>query len=566
MPLDNFTTTSAFFNYETGNPETITEFITKIADYFTSRLSTEGVYCKVLSATQLQFVTPYNNSGLVGLTFIRNTACALQLNAPTAPGVVTNYESNWQESLQLANDTVNNPENYDFVFFPFHAPKGNDSPAYRATVNEYNPDTLSGGFMSPIFTRDFYRYKGLVPFPYLYKVFEYIHKELKINVEDEFFDDELKTLVYFNNTVFNHTYIPDTIPSGAVTYHLSLINISSFKYANIVPDITYKEFVYDLANMFCLVFDYESNDEKVRVIPRKKILQSDQVNNLTSKLIFDYVGNYEGTIYSLKYTWPSDETLVETRILPILNLTTNPDIDIEASLPATATAIKKSITRAYKENWRYKLVVDQLSNRSWNFFDEHLENYVVNLSNTDITTGLSTLFLHVGNYDLRNPIRQFLFKALLPFTESPINIQTEEVNSYSQRILFYRGLIDIEIEAHTISGDYINPTPEYRPGKYPFGTYHNYDVNYNKIGNYSLAWNAPDGLVEVWWKQWIDFLNSTYPVKLQFDFSASEFMQLDMLEKIQVGNQHFLIDEMEVELSNEISLVDVKAYPIKTGE
>lgn len=577
-PLMGFAVQNQTFYYTAANPETITQLITRVCKWFNDNFNLYGVHCKVIASNKLYFITPFTTIGKLSIVHVLDATALTQMNAPTWPPNFLTMFDVWDESIKLANDTVFNPTNfdYDFVFFPFYAPNGNSTQNYRHVVNHFNPNGDYAGFQyGSTGTYLNYRYQGLIPFPFLHKVFEYIHNELSINVQDEFFDDELKTLVYFNNKIFNQTYTTD---NAIATNNIDKIN-SSFKYANLLPNITYKDFIYDLGNMFCLVFDYESNDENLRVIPRKKILASVNCLNLDKHAVYNYLAEFEFKKYALNYTWDGSETLAQSRINPKNNLEPKPNVLNEAALPTPVYSLKNSIIKTVKENLRYILEAVVTGYR-WIFYDEGLENYEPDNFDTTITTGLSTLFQNKMTSRFWSGIVLIIkeVKWLLPYTGGNVEIETNENNIGSQRLLFYRGLKGCDVQTFNLAdgvtyddntiildsekGSLIaNST-----GQYPFGTYHNYDYNGNKCGNYSLAWNAPDGLVEVWWKQWLDFLDNTYLVTLQFDFTASEFMQLDMLEKIQVGNQQFLIDEMEVELNNEMSLVTVKAYPIKTGE
>ena len=576
-PLMNFAVQTKTFYYSTANPETITELITRVAKWFNDNFKLYGVYCLVIASNKLYFITPYTTIGKLSIVHVLDATALTQMNAPTWPPDFLTMFDVWDESIKLANDTVFNPTNfdYDFVFFPFYAPNGNSAENYRHVVNHFNPNGDYAGFQyGSTGTYLNYRYQGLIPFAFLHKVFEYIHAELGITVEDDFWDDELKTLVYFNNKIFNQTYSTD---NAIATNNIDKIN-SSFKYANLLPNITYKEFVYDLANMFCLVFDYESNDEKLRVRPRKNIIQSSEVIDLTESLNFDYVGETQANTYELNYTWDSAETLAQSRINPNNNLEPKADVIDKPALPTPSLSLKNSIIKTIKENLRYVLEAAATGYR-WIFYDESLEDYKPADTNQKITTGLSTLFLNKMTSRFWSGLVIVIKEVtwLLPYTGGNVEIETNENNIGSQRILFYRGLKECDTETFRLAGD-----TEYTDntiildvekgsslgtdeGQYPFATYHNYDYKGNKCGNYSLAWNAEDGLVKTWWAEWLAYLDNTYKVTMQFTISTSEFMQMDMLKKIRVENQIYFIDEMEVDLGNEMSIVTARCYIYKTN-
>ena len=574
-PLLDFAVQTKTFYYSTANPETITELITRVCKWFNDNFKLYGVFCQVIASNKLYFITPYTTIGKLSIVHVLDATALSQMNNPTYPPDFLTMFDVWDESIKLANDTVFNPTgfDYDFVFFPFYAPNGNAAENYRHVVNHFNPNGDYSGFQyGSTGTYLNYRYQGLIPFAFLHKVFEYIHAELGITVEDEFWDDELRTLVYFNNKIFNQTYSTD---NAIATNNIDKIN-SSFKYANLLPNITYKDFIYDLANMFCLVFDYESNDARIRVRPRKKILNNPIINDLTKDLNFDYVGETETNTYELNYTWDDAETLVQSRINPNNNLEPKADVIDEPSLPTPSFSLKNSIIKTIKQNLRYVLEAAATGYR-WIFYDESLEDYKPANATKPITTGLSTLFLNKMTSRFWSGLVIVIKEVtwLLPYTGGNVEIETNENNIGRQRILFYRGLKACDTENFRLAGDteYTDNTIILDSekgsslgtdeGQYPFATYHNYDYKGNKCGDYSLAWNAEDGLVNKWWFEWLNYLDNTQKVTMQFTFSISEFMQMDLLEKIKVENQIYFIDEMEVDLNNEISLVTVRCYPYK---
>lgn len=565
-PVLNYAIQSVIFNYSTTMPETLTEFITRIAKWFMDNIKKYGVLCDVVASNKLCFIDPYSKYGqiaFVGTTyflFVLDATALAQFNVPindaSLPPALT--DKVWNHNRVLAADILVDPQSYDYIFIPFYAPKGNSVANYNEVINDYNPDASAIGYMGDSAPSTWNNYNAFNPLPNLYSIFTYVHKELGILVDESFFDEELKTLTFYNNLPFSHNY---SLPNF-IDYFLGSL---SFKYADMVPDITYKELTYGMGNMFCLVFDFESNDDKLRVIPRKKILQSPTAKNLTKQCVYNYFAKNEIPNYSLNYNWDNDESLVDERIKDKSTLVEKPNVDLKASLPAASNSTKFDLIKAFKENYFYYYSAMGFNPESWNFYMESLEGFNLKASDS-INTDISTLFNLEVEHNLKAD-RTRKAKYNLPSTNSSINMFNAADQQFSQRLIFYRGLVDCDVNTYRASE--VDPLDDEllstATGQYPFGSYHNYDFKGNKCGNYSLAWNSPDGLVEVWWKQWIDFLNNTYPVTLQFEFSATEFMQLDMLEKIQVDNQHYLIDEMEVELNNEISLVTVKCFIVKTA-
>lgn len=569
-PLKNGAMQTYTFNYLTSTAETCVDFMTRVCNFVNDRALIDGIFCSVHSTLgtniiQLKFWSPFHKNGTLNIIWVLDLAASTELHNPTRINTSPNALTLWRSEITHANDTLANPQNYDYIFFPVYNPVGviapGATPGYNEVVNDYHPlatgvglsfqgiDATLGGTIRGL------QKQGFSPYAKLYDTLCFILKELKIELQDEFFDTELKNLVFFHNIVFSYSYL-----NGFVN------TISSFKYSDTLPNITFGEFQRDFQKMFCLVFDFDSTFNSVRIISRKSILQSKKTFDATKYLVYDYVGKPEQANYALAYKWDTAEPLVKTRIKSLKELNRRDDVANFASLPVLADSYISDLIKVFKENIFYVFNYFGILDYSWQEYSESLEDYTPTSFSDTIITGLSTLFSKKFKHLYQSGSTKKVH-WLLPYTEVPLNLSKKDDLPFSQRLLFYRGMVECDVltfsGAAEDAGETVTATDA---GSYPFASYHNYDFKGVKCGNYSLAWNAPDGLVNVWWKLWLDFINNTYPVTFQFDFTASQFMQLDLLEKLQVGNQQYLIDEMEVEITNEISLVTVKCYPYKTSE
>lgn len=541
------------YYYYAASPKTIAQYIQEIADWFNENISKYGISAQHVGTNIIRFKNFADRYGYLGMGITPSATALYDIGPITLVSSYPNNPTRYLNEVFHANETINTSENYDYVYFPVLNPTGLDlDPSvgiYNDVVNDfYAPGVGVGtGFQGFDFATHsgFGREKnGFSPFPYLHKVLKYIHEELAIIVEDEFFDNELKTLVLFHNNILTHNYF-NILANNRVT--------TSFRFTEILPDITYKQLIYNIANMFCLVFDYESNDGKLRIIPRKKIIESTNVKDYTKKLVYDYLATIEPKKFSFKYTWDDADDLYKELNNNIDKYNKVPNVAEVADLSSIVNSAFNDLALVYKDNFYYYYSFVA----AWLEIGEALQDFINNNSTDEVVTGFSTLFNSEYEHTYKDGSTNYI-KWKTPIVKRPLCIDGVKDLEYKERLLFYRGLVDC---------NYYNPVAStVGSGVYPLGTYHNYDKDGNKIGNYSLAWNAPDGLIDYWWKLWIDIVENTFPLKFNFDFSATEFMQIDMLEKIQVDNQHYLIDEMEVELNDDISLVTVKAYPIKTGE
>ena len=547
------------YDYLASNPRTSAQYIQDIANIFNADIKNHGISAEFISPNIIRFKNYANRGGGLSLSITPSSTAVYDIGPINIISTPPNIRLRYLNEISHANETLAYPNDYDYVYFPVLNPTGLEIDSSLGTYNEVVNDYYASGAIvgSGFQGFDFAtssgngRVKnGFSPFPYLHKVLKYIHDELKITVDDQFFDEELKTLVLFHNNIITHNYF-NALPDTKVS--------SSFRFTEIIPDITYKELISSLSNLFCLVFDFESNDDKLRIIPRKKIIESKTINDFTKKLLYDYYADIEPKIFSLKYTWYDNDELVNELNNNISYYNKRENVATVSDLALITNVLFNDISLVYKENfyYYYSFVL------SWFSIGEALQNYINNKSTEDIISGFSTLFNNSYEHIYKDGSLSFI-RWKTPYVKKKLNIDGVNNIDFSERLLFYRGLkpcLSYVYGTGESSGTIISVDS----GVYPYGTYHNYDKDGNKIGNYTLAWNAPDGLIDYWWQLWLDITENTFPLKFTFSFTTEEFMEIDLLEKFYVENQEYLIDEMQVELTTEISPVTIKCYQNKTA-
>lgn len=108
--------------------------------------------------------------------------------------------------------------------------------------------------------------------------------------------------------------------------------------------------------------------------------------------------------------------------------------------------------------------------------------------------------------------------TLLPVTvqkgNSPL-LPDEKDNKVSLRLLFDRGL-----------------QKDANGQEYPLASAEVVDYGGLQVGNYSLRWDGPQGLYQVWHKDWLDFRSRTETVTRSLRLRLADLLQLDPRRKV----------------------------------
>jgi hypothetical protein len=141
---------------------------------------------------------------------------------------------------------------------------------------------------------------------------------------------------------------------------------------------------------------------------------------------------------------------------------------------------------------------------------------------------------------------------LMPsFKEKGLSFAYESAaDEMPHRYFFYRGL-----QPSNFFGD-----PEY---KYPLGTPDVYDANGNKVGEYALRWDGPEGLYNQFW----DVYNRTYSqakdIEAEFLMDFKELLSLNIGTQLESEGNRFWWRELQFRVDMESGIQPVKAKLLK---
>lgn len=523
------------FDYDS---ETMEQFVKRICEYFNSKIYTyrylfvqNDLFPTIFKIYNLTFSTASPNFFISSIDS-DNVLFAITHNGDDTKGTLYSYREFYAQAIL-------NP-NRDCICFPVAAPDifTEENLNYWGYLNFYNP-RIPGKYQTTE--------QPFVPFPNLKYVLYKTHTESGITIGfDGFFDEELSQLYMFNQESINNA---KRLPPKGWKYR----DAGVFMYSDIVPNLTISKLVNDFRYLFNTLIDYNSRTKSITIIPLQTLLEKREYTDYTNKLVRGFNLEYKLLNYGLNYTWVNEP--LSTELLPeIASGTLAEDVEFKSSLPGSPIA-GYLITKATKENKYYRY---NLTTHEWELYAEDLYPFVSNNQLSELKTGVSPLFTieYPWTWISRPDTVPFDVKWLLPYTKQPGNLLPTDRNEEPHRYMFYRGMkaCDVKVE----EGDEV-----YIPGEYPFGSSHNYDYQGNKVGNYSLAWNAEDGLYNKFWRKWLEFLKNTKPVKVKLNLSLDDILNLDLTGKIRINNQLYFIDELEFEVSDKIDNCIAKLFIIK---
>ena len=527
------------------NPTTETEedLVNKICERFNSKIYDYRYYAQpnTIAGAMLQLfnlTTPSAPSFFI--SSFTSSDGNLLIFGPT--DTTTNGAVAYQEFYERAL----NDNDATCICFPVAAPEffSEVNLNYWGYLNFYTP-RIPGNPLYP--GRFATAEQPLTPFAFLKYVLYTSHNENNIKIAvDEFFDEELSKIVLFNHERINNE---NRLSANGWRYR----EMGVFFFNDIVPDITISKLVNDFRYFFNTIIDYNSKGDYLSIIPVKNLLNKPEYIDWTDKAVKGYSIPQKKLIYELKYEWVGEP--LEQELLPEIKAgQLGESVDFKTALGTVVNGFL--IAKATKENKTYKY---NTTTRAWDLFAEDLYNYEPADKTATLTTGATPLFTieHPWTWINRPNNVPSNVKWLLPYTKQQGNMFATDEVAAPHRYLIYRSK-NAPCSIKVNDGDEVDVY-----GEYPFGSSHNYDFEGNKIGNYSLAWLGEDGLVNTWWKDWLDYIKNVSPVKMPFTLTPKDISDLDLLKKIKVENTLYFIDEIEFEVDDSIENCIATMYPLK---
>jgi len=422
--------------------------------------------------------------------------------------------------------TISNPNDFDFAFFPVFnrewlAPEdrisGDGEYKYMLTRTQNFYDVDSQKF---VFDR---KNIGCTPFlkaKYLiYKIIE----ATGLTFIDEFFDDELSQLYFYNNYSISKQ-------SGNLE--------SIIDYKNHVPDMEATELLKQFCSVFFLGLFTNPFDGTITLRKLSDVTNGEVNDNWTSKASKKYGITDNDSITPNKYHYSVDSTdgLSTTHIEKDFEIYKTVDQDID--IPELPEGFNK-----------YWYVSDQnevfllhgisptiiSSNASiYKYFFPHIVDtgsgsYEIKMSPIFMTRGLRSF-----SYTYSIFVPEISIRGVHSFasTDENDNQDNEDIIS-APRLMFYRG---------------IQPT---KNGKsFPMGSNHNINRDGEKIGNYSLLLNGEDGIIEKFGKGVVQFMQNRRTVQRIMHLNITDILNFSPEKKERIENMNYFVSKMKIKFTS----------------
>lgn len=435
-------------------------------------------------------------------------------------GGVRNIGADSAAARAHAKDTIINPNNYDYHFFPvqngdFIVEKAATGGNARFWQNYW--DTNTQEFVensdAPV-AMPFVRVDYL-----LERIFENTGFAFVNRWQTDF---ELKRLVIYNN----YSIYKD---DGTWGTEINLINH--------VPDILASEFLKVFMSNFALGLFVDFNNFKIELIPLRDLISSPAKHDWTDKLIrgLETSQNKFNAPDAYRYEEQSNDRFY-TDVLSDVRPNDATSVVGYDNLPPPS----QSPGNYYIENLNMYIFWENFGQAGigGGATNLHLDTGVAPAYNTDtefLVKGAPLMQVNMGyapfslkytgvlglNLDVMRHFPIILTQGTIPFIEG------NEKADMPLRYTIYRGL--------ALAQDSL---------QYPYASAFPYESRDIKIGNYSLYWNGEDGIYEKWYRRWHEMLLYGKPVKATFKLTVSDYLKFSQKDKIRIkGMEYFVISD-----------------------
>jgi hypothetical protein len=420
--------------------------------------------------------------------------------------------------LEYAKNTALNPEDYDFIFFPIWNWKFDGR-------NEYDLSRQEWQNYYDIYTEKFINVATIpaMPFLKLSKALELGSQYIQYQFQNFFqVDTELKRLVLYNNYDMHTTDTDDNI--------IRPQTIKLAQHAN--PDTYFTDLLKQVCRNFCLAPFINYWERTFDLVPLKNLLAESPVHDWSKKISAEYDLSTNSDLpgqfgYNNIYEYaPTNEFFDREKI----------DYEL-ASTFVTDINSPQGFYLEYITDQIWELYIES-SFLYYRKYSYAMPPYIADASskNRDFESDLKTLFtplvgVNEGGTDG--------YSAKFPSVALEGSSYNKK-NAYTDMLLFYRGF-----EGCT------------KPGKtYPMAgsTIYNGARTITEVdgspAKYALTWRGPNGLYNVWWKDWYNRLKTKKTVVAEVQLSEAELRSFNFRDKVRVGNRNAFVKKMKVTLTH----------------
>ena len=472
---------------------------------------------------QLQFT-----GGLAGNLSVLKTKLLSEL----VLGGIRDIGPDQADVIDHANTVVANSDDYDYVFPSFRLDFWETEEEYDDNYELVNHYDAGSFFKNKVFT--YQQHSTLAPSFKVKYILNQIFEEHGFRLTGVFdfheFREELANLILFSNYTLDIAKVG--APSTPHPDHLEFVTFINPK--NHVPDTEISTFLKQVSNTFAWAILIDPQHKKVAIIPYNDILKKVTSKNWTGKVEKTYVKEPRLANPPTKFCYANEEIYDwylqdgTFRELDYPRYKYKGEVDTTADIPATNDDITYYVRDVYyvrSTNTYYR----------WNFTSHILIRKDIRCwgdGADSFKADAKTLF-HYTNW---TPEISSFGAYLTPFyfdeVVSPIYGSSKIAET---TFLFWRGLQSKFMAA----------------SQYPLASNHVYDSDENQLAdaNLSLLWNVPEGLYNVWHKNWHQFLLKTRTVIYPTRLTASDIRGFDWSEKVRIDKHDYFIKRIQITLT-----------------
>lgn len=431
---------------------------------------------------------------------------------------------------------------------------------------------------------------SICPHPYLKYVLLEAFKELSIPVEDHFFDSELSTLVILGVSALDNIKAI-TLGANEVVFEHNVYK-NSFFLADVLPDISLWDLLKANLSTWGMFPDI-SLDGKVRLRKVSDILQSEEYDELSEVEQGFESENDAETGKTLTYNLDSDDSLAGERVKDFKDVTVREEVPDLATLnsPGIKEASQVKDVRYVAELDHHYIYSRFRKNRYsdaeyfWEFYSENYVSEPLEGGGAELQLGVYTTLMQLryrANIKVKPSVTHLdaLYILLDQQEQDGIENLVEEndvrlVDSHDKYFIYAKTFTESDYEKSMDWQPFCDNTPaatkiafrkwlvpalgvpgyspEYDQDERPQGlrllfyrglqnydqtnaTYPMLSTEANsaqgiKVGNYSMRWNGPEGLKEIFWKKYLEIKLKGKPARRKIYLDSSELQNMDLLRK-----------------------------------
>lgn len=345
-----------------------------------------------------------------------------------------------------------------------------------------------------------------------------------------------------------------TIENGSIAFLNQLPG--GFNPADHVPDITFRELLEAFRDTFNISLKYDLLGHQL-IIDKVEATFDQDVIDITEKTTGIHQISDELIKYKLlNYTFDESDSLSESKkdfpFTGILgSVTHKADLDSLVVGMDTDSGYIGAVGYVTSLNQFFQISAISGGNITWNFISHGWPDYVIDELNGDeeILPECSPLFMN----QFPNPPAGGPENIIAPMIQQIGNsIQFNFLNGgneFGLRLMFFWGMVNADDNAT----------------EYPLASSSNYDINGNRLGEYTLHWWGDDGLIEKFWKQWLEALQSGELYLVDLNYNLLDLVNFDINRVFRYRTRTFVMKSFQYEIGKTISPVNVEMIRIPAG-